>query len=441
MAWTVRHVRHGSGKVLKTRYGGFELLVRFSSGLECWVRLNDVTESQASDAIAYQEPAAAPAGGNPTFVVRRMVEAFRLGIVPFDCLDGFTFGRDAELHRIAQWLSDPASGVLVLTGEYGSGKTHLLHHLYAQALQGGFAVSMVQMDPGEAPFHKPKRVYGQIVKTLRFRDRATGSLEGFRVMVRRLFAAGVLADHPFFRQVMRTDQDELVWEWIEAGHQQPRPSQWTFNSYGQTINYYWSLPGLYDYATAANVYCNLLSALSWAGRKVLNLKGLLILFDESESLAITDTSYQWEKGYNFLRALIRLAGNDPVLVGHPAETGLVYCNVGRASATSFAFRQPSHLKLMFALTPDFPNFPVGGGSGKDWLVLEQLQDSILSQVFEQIVGLYCKAFSVRASSTPSSNVLRRLLKRCGSTRRFVKGTVEALDLARFRQGDRKRDAS
>ncbi len=64
------------------------------------------------------------------FKSRRMVEAFRLGIVPYDCVSDFIFGRAEEIQILTDWLDQPDSNAMLTVGEYGTGKTHLLHYAY-----------------------------------------------------------------------------------------------------------------------------------------------------------------------------------------------------------------------------------------------------------------------------------------------------------------------
>ena len=86
---------------------------------------------------------------------------------------------------------------------------------------------------------------------------------------------------------------EDLWDWIEARESRAKP--WGFFSL---------LPGLYDYSTAANIYCYLLSSLGWASREVLGLKGLLLVFDEAETVEMNFYSQQAQNSRNFLRSLI-----------------------------------------------------------------------------------------------------------------------------------------
>jgi len=174
----VHHPKYGRGVVKQTRHKGFELRVDFEDGLTRWVRLDELTETEITQIT--KPPVPPSVFPDERLKSRRMIEAFRLGIVPYDCVEEFTFGRTKETREIMNWLNDPNKGSLIVVGEYGTGKTHLLHYALGKALQDGFAAAWVEMDPNEAPFHKPKRVYNHLIKNFKYRDKQTGQLKGFR---------------------------------------------------------------------------------------------------------------------------------------------------------------------------------------------------------------------------------------------------------------------
>ena len=96
----------------------------------------------------------------------------------------------------------------------------------------------------------------------------------FNDLVKHGLRYGLLRNHPYFRWLAEV-RDPRVWEWI-AGLGGIRPGE------GDEFK---DFPALRDTTTAANVYCNLLSTLSWlCCQRGLDLEGLLVLFDESEAL-------------------------------------------------------------------------------------------------------------------------------------------------------------
>jgi len=410
----ISHPRYGRGVIRQSRHRGFELYVEFQDGLARWVRLDEVQEITGLPSSVPSLPTLPP---DEAFKSRRMVEAFRLGIVPYDSIEEFTFGREKEIEQLLSWLHSSQESTLLIVGEYGTGKTHLLNYAYWRALDEGFAVASVEMDPNEVPFHKPKRIYSHLVQAFRYRPMKGKQIQDFRDFLKEALAKGAFKNHIYFRCLIGKTSDETLWDWIEARESVARP----WNPYNWGYSY---LPNLYDYSTAANIYCYLLSALSWAAKEVLGLKGLLLLFDEAETIGMP-LGYQLVKGYNFLKAIISTAKGETALLKPPNQTELNYCKY--AEAVPFLYKQPSVLKLLFAFTPvvesDLPRID-----------LPPLPDDALKEVFEHICLLYDGAYNFLEGDLTIDTIFHRVTKHGGRTRMFVKGSVEALDLIRLNPG-------
>jgi Cdc6-like AAA superfamily ATPase len=426
----VSHPKYGRGVVKQSRYKGFELYVKFQDGMTRWVRIDEVEEVAS--------PASKPSLTTPTtspideaFKSRRMIEAFRLGIVPHDCVEDFTFGRQDETMRLVDWLNNADDSTLLLVGEYGTGKTHLLQYIYGRALHEGFAVAYVEMDPNEAPFHKPRRVYSRLVQALRYRSNDDQQVKRFRDFLKEALGKGAFKDHEYFKHFLSEYRDkEIFWEWIEGnGASSSHVVEMDDTGFGEIH----SLPGMYDYATTANIYCYLLSALGWAARDVLNLKGLVLVFDEAEAVGMNYYSYQAERSVNFLKALIRTADNDHALK-EPRHSGLDYCGVGVGPRIPFLYRQPSGLKLLFAFTPIYALGWIRELKAARRIDLQHLTDTALKKVFEHICLLYDSAHEFLEHDLTIDMIFRHVTTQGGRTRMFVKSSVEALDLVRLNHG-------
>jgi hypothetical protein len=329
----------GDGEILDTRWHGTELLVQFQSGLRLWLptqrvlllsKLGDATPGQAQPAFAAID----------TIQARRMLEAFRLGIVPHQDVESFTFGRDKPIAVLDAALANLGRGqgdVFMVEGEYGTGKTHLLEYMLT---------SLVQFDPAEVSPHRPKRVYREIVHNLRYIKDATE--HGFRDLLRSATALD-MKDHTFLGPVLaklrRTDvgqqQTEVFWQWIEGEstkeYATEQKSPFRVKG-GQRI------PALYDFSTAADQYCNILSGLSCMARE-LGMKGLVLLVDEAETVThLWDIMYL-ARSVNFMDGLVRTAQNDPDL--KRINDRMVH---NRVKPVPYIYRDPS-LLLVFATTP------------------------------------------------------------------------------------------
>ena len=158
-ARVVTHPVFGEGVVLDTRWQNTEVLVRFRTGLQLWVP------------AARVEFTARPEEPLDSLQARRMTEAFRLGIVPLQDVEDFFFGREAESKRVEAGLEglDKGNGdVMLVEGDYGTGKTHLLEYIHHRALNLGYAATRVEFDPHDVAPNRPKRVYRELAHSLRW---------------------------------------------------------------------------------------------------------------------------------------------------------------------------------------------------------------------------------------------------------------------------------
>ena len=412
----VYHPEYGQGVVKDKRRAGVEWLVHFDSGEERWVR-NDLLE------IEDDSPPLVPArrSGEPQkhLTERKVIEALRMGIVPDDGLDLFTVGCEPQIAELQTWLATPDEPGRLVIGTYGTGKTHLLNHFRHVAQMNHYAVSLVEMDPQETPFSRPKLVYAQIARNLRWPDGA--ELADFRQLVRRAFEHGLLRGHPYFRWLTEV-ADQRVWDWI-AGLSGTRP--------GTDRDAFDDFPALYDTTTAANIYCYLLSTLSWlCHQPALHLKGLLVLFDESEALYAARGQLAVDRAVNFIDAMIRTAEGDEELTKDPRDTEFTIS--GHADRTPFLYRSPSGLKLVFAFTwpPDHATSHCLAALPQ--IKLEPADEGFLETIQLKLWGVYRQAYGERAA-TMDQNRYIELLRECtfSNTRAIVKGAVEALDIVRF----------
>ncbi len=429
----VSHPVFGDGEILDTRWHGTELLVQFQSGLRLWLptqrvrllsKLGDITPGQAQPAFAEID----------TIQARRMLEAFRLGIVPHQDVESFTFGRDKPIAVLDAALANLAGGqgdVFMVEGDYGTGKTHLLEYVHHRALASGMVTSLVQFDPAEVSPHRPKRVYREVVHNLRYIKDETE--HGFRDLLRSATALD-MKDHAFLGPVLaklrRTDagqqQTEVFWQWIEGEstkeYATEQKSPFRVKG-GQRI------PALYDFSTAADQYCNILSGLSWMARE-LGMKGLVLLVDEAETVThLWDIMYL-ARSVNFMDGLVRTAQNDPDL--KRINDRMVH---NRVKPVPYIYRDPS-LLLVFATTPspyDYAYIKLANRV-KHRVELEPLEDKALYDAFSTMVMIYRRAYpGFEVSDLDQKKLLREASRRnLEGVRTFIKFSVEALDVTRLR---------
>lgn len=417
----VYHPKYGKGEIVDTRYKGLEYLVLFQIGIKKWVRFDEVqfeSENRLNEVNVKN---------NENLKERSIIEALRLGIVPYRYVEEFTFGRDEEIEKLRNWLlGGKSNNLFFIIGEYGSGKTHLINYLEAVALKEGFATSLVELDLNEAPFFRPKRVYREIIKSFKY-PKSNGSLGEFRSFIKDALKLGYLNDHPYFKYLEK--DDELIWEWIEAKGSNTSFTAIIANQWDDYLNFL-SLPPLSDYSTFMNVYCNLISTISWVAREAFNLKGFLLIFDEAES--INDASSdQRKKSVKFINALWYLAMNDERLLSTKLAKDLGFDTPQnlRASRIPYIYKLPFNLKVVLAFT-----FPILTSRELDisipYVKLEKLPTEVLEEIFWYIWEIYQKAYDIRRDVSPWY-ILDKLLEKESITRLFIKGTVEAFDLLTF----------
>ena len=128
----VEHQRYGRGRVQKKRFDGFELYVEFEDGISRWVRRDEI-RFLSETSVLKKDESPKPILSEEQLEDRRIIEALRLGVVPHDSIEQFTFGRDEEINHIKNWLSnsDDNNGSLILSGGYGAGKTHFLDYIFS----------------------------------------------------------------------------------------------------------------------------------------------------------------------------------------------------------------------------------------------------------------------------------------------------------------------
>ena len=107
------------------------------------------------------------------FTLRRAVERLREGLFdPFGV--SLLTARESQLNTLfdqgAQDIAKNKGTHLCVCGSYGQGKSHSLTYLRQRALQQGFVVSFISLDPREVPMHDFRQVYRALVSQLSFPD-------------------------------------------------------------------------------------------------------------------------------------------------------------------------------------------------------------------------------------------------------------------------------
>jgi len=430
----VSHPVFGEGEILDSRWQGSEILVRFQTGLRLWLPKSRVRFLFTVDEDILDS---AVAGVRSIDLVSacRMIEAFRLGIVPHQNVELFTFGRDEELKTIERALNGLAEGngdVYMFQGEYGSGKTHILELIHHRALSRGMVTSLVQFDPVEVSPHRPKRVYRELVHNLRFIYE--GKECGFRELL-RMATQLELADHIFFGPLLRklkrldttTLESEVFWQWVEGESTKEYAIEMRTP---YRVRGAQGIPALYDFSTAADFYCNIISGISYISRK-LGFKGMVLLIDEAETVTrLWDVVYL-SKSINFMEGLVRVALFDQQLL--KVSDRLVHNQV---RPVPYIYREP-YILIIFATTPTPGEYGYLrlANSVRHKLELAPLSEPALANAFATMVKIYERAYpDFHLTIEEQKRLLTIVSKKSGGgIRLFIKGCVEKLDMMRLRQ--------
>ncbi len=466
----IKHHRFGEGVISQVRYKGAEYYVKFQNKLNVWVKapvveistdnlepktsvipIEDTTTEftpitevvipsiEATEYISQtgtiatllsKEPVEIELQPSNEFEARRMIEAFRLGIVPFFDVENFTFGRNAEIKKINDILAkfDTTKGESIfLEAEYGTGKTHFLDYLYYVALKKGYLVAKSRINSEDVPPYKPKQVYRELVSSMRYID--NGSEKKFRDLLKKISSPNIFTDvfkeHRFFNpatEIIKNENDvEEFYRWIEGDS----ISRYYMNHVNLNLK---SLPLLKDFGTVADNYCYMLSGIGNMV-KLIGLKGFVILIDEGEKFFDPLGGSYKQNALNFLWGLIYTSNNESSLLEEDLYRKLGLFHSSTASRTPFIYKSPSNIFLVIAFT-DIPEH-LKSDYEENIIRFSKFKDGDFKQLFEELVDTYQKAYNFRLNTEQKSDVLKRIMsKNDFNLRLFVKSTIEALDLIR-----------
>lgn len=418
----VSHPVFGEGEVITSRLNGQELYIHFYSGLRLWVlrkRLLFISEAPLLEKKFDKIKA------------KRICEALRMGIVPRQDCEDFTFGREEEvnsLKRIIKKLKEGKGDAFLIEGEYGSGKTHLLEYLYHYALKEGLCVSKVTLTPDEVSPHRPKRFWKEFVANLKFLK--NDQEYGFRDLL-RLATNLNLYDNIFFAKLLpklknideASIKSEVLWQWLEGESTKEYAVYLTdkFRIKGGV-----RIPALYDFSTASDFYCYLISSLSYIAQK-LNLYGILLLIDEAETVAHLWRFQDFLKGLNFLIGLIRICYNDPELKKIDRE--MVH---NRMRPTPYIYKD-AYISLVMATTPLSYNYEYIRliNLFKNRLTLDNLKEKDLYECFYTLYSIYKTCYpQFSLDENEQRKILEEAIKRSSGIRDFLKFVIEVFDIYR-----------
>jgi tRNA A37 threonylcarbamoyladenosine biosynthesis protein TsaE len=432
----VRHPILGEGIVLKDRFSGSQLFVRFRSGITLWIRKEVLQEVERPKKLKV----------SPTkygdFYQRKLIEAFKLGIVPYFGVYDFTFGRQKEIERITKLIDEYTQiggGTIILEGEYGSGKTHLLDYLYRNLLEKGYAVSRVELDTFDVAPYRPKHIYREIIKTLElikedkewnFRDIIKeAAINNIKLPEYHIFLSKALK---LISTLKDTEKEEIFWKWIEGDYLSR-----------EYLDYcrFWRLPVLLDHAPACDIYAYILTGIGYILKK-LGIKGFIVMLDEAETLFHLFYRER-ELSFYLYKGLISIANNFPQATTFQLvdDTTSDYLGVGKLDKsgmlhsavrpTPYIYQLPSNIILILSLTPSVSSYykKLISLVRKDAVIyLDKLKKDAVKAMYDKLVDIYQKAYALSIPDTIKTEIFKRLDD--AHIRQFIRCGVEILDIYR-----------
>jgi len=241
-----------------------------------------------------------------SITARQALEALRLGVVPTSHLDTYTVGRDIELAVIYQDLNFATrdGGFRVMLGDYGTGKTHFLEMAELLALEMGFLATRATLDSREALPNRPRRIFHQLARGIRYPDDPNIEPRGLRPLlekaaedvnlIRRWSAKNSPDYHPylgpslFYMAVLQAmensdDLQEHLLDWIEGSEVASNielEKKLRRATAARTRLY-----ALKDFRTVTHLYTLILGGIAELARQV-GYKGLAIMVDEAEFYSV-----------------------------------------------------------------------------------------------------------------------------------------------------------
>ena len=412
---------------------GTEKPVQFNDGNELWLpdsQLISSTNNPEQKITISQDSKTRTNNKNRQFY-REVIEALRLGGVPQDRIIDFTCGRENELNRINKWL-DENRGSIVIEGEYGAGKSHLINIVAEKALLNNWAVARVEIDPQENAFNRPRNIYNCITESFSYYNNE--ERKNFDDFLKNISDD---RGNPDINCLNENKIFEGFLDLCDCQEYNDSITDWMKGKVTSPVNQNYHLPKMLGTQVSANIYSYIISTLGWICKNIYNLKGLLILFDEAESIdSNCYSSYQYRQSENMIRGLIKMSDSDPALKNEKlnnyigVKTGLKYCGQNKQQYP-FLWADTSYVKLLFSFVPgmidslyectplklDLDNLEV--------IEINELEKYEMAKLYKKIVDAYLQAYDFKTEH----NLLPELPT--DKTRIFVKSTVEALDLSRF----------
>ncbi len=249
----------------------------------------------------------------------RAVERLRVGLPPSGAAVRVSIGTETLAAAFERFLGTRAHPGLILTGNYGAGKSHSLMLLRSLALAEGHATCWLTADGFQCALNHPQRFLSTLLGTLE----TPGGDSGYSAMLARLLATPTLRDTVIetvaYHMNGSTNLDyavrQVLFDLTAASRKRDGKEEMHLRSddlarllSGETLT---GLGGLPNYRSMAYRLLGLAANLA----ELAGNRGLLILVDEVESVFTKFKSFRSRAGaYRMLSAVCMGMGESPVRV-------------------------------------------------------------------------------------------------------------------------------
>ena len=251
--------------------------------------------------------------------LRRAVERLRDGLFDSVAVEQLTVEEDQIKHVFAKNLKALEKGKsdhLCICGSYGQGKSHTITYLNQLALRQGYATSIVQLDVREVPLHQFSAVYQSMMHKLALPD-GKKFTDAWKTWAEKNSLA-VLDSMPHrFRMVLKAmlckSKKLSTKESSSKKHQNYRPKEYGYwleqalmgsnvpAADLKSVFKYREVEGYRSHSLTCrgnDPYIQMVQSLGIVLRE-MGYKGLLLFFDEAESVAQGRVSHR-VKSYSIL---------------------------------------------------------------------------------------------------------------------------------------------
>lgn len=255
------------------------------------------------------------------FQARAIIEGLRKGLVPTEYVAFFTVGRQNWLKFVEEdldnFIAEGGGKVRFINGDYGDGKTHFMSVIRQLALQKNFASSFVVLTR-DIPIHKFEIVYREIVSQLRGRFKGVGIRSLIQQWIEEQKKLEVNKDALFHSLCQIVKMDRNFANALIGLFQPPPPAPASENESEQVavdyqeILYQWfegkkvakkelAKFNVFETLNKTNSKNFLQSLIAFL--KLTNHKGLILLFDELETVMAQSSSIR-NAAYENIRLLM-----------------------------------------------------------------------------------------------------------------------------------------